>query len=77
MLGLLEQIVLFDECHQANATIMIITGVSFVKDFGPWKHGQEVECLNLVSYSDGVFLETSDDDGKTIDRCQVELKVKQ
>ena len=42
-----EQLIKFKELHEACAENYIFTGVTFIKDIGPWKVGDYVHVLEF------------------------------
>lgn len=76
MIGLLEPIAQWEE-WQADAETGIVTEVIFKKDFGPWKKGEEIECLTIVTSNETqkTHLQQTDLDGNVVKSVEVQLEI--
>jgi hypothetical protein len=65
----------FLELEDCDPEFLILGKVTFKKDFGPWKKGQNVKLLE-INYEQGKMTEWTKD-GKIINQVKIELKVKE
>ena len=75
MIGLLAEIVDWDDIREMEAEMAIVLFATFKTDFFPWRKGDKEAVLSLVHKESETqtWLESSDEDGKVLQSCRVQL----
>ena len=70
MLSLLDMLIYESiECHEAD--LIQVSGVTFTKDFGPWKAGYRCNIIAMTEESGGIYLQEWTD--RPVQQCKVSL----
>lgn len=73
MIGLLSEIVEWDDLFEDEPGLAIVGPATFKIDFFPWKKGDKVDVLSLLTKESETWLQSSGRDGENLQSCRVQL----
>lgn len=67
-----KDLIEYSHVEEASEECFGFSDVTFLRDFGPWKKGDEVECM-WFDIDDKATAREVDDEGNTIKECNFQL----
>lgn len=67
-----KDLITYTELYDACSEYFQFGGVVFLRDFGPWKKGDKIECISFNIEENAETIQ-SDEKGDTIKSCKFQL----